>query len=291
MPAGVREVLQRRIARLPATAQTILRQAAVIGTETDADVLADVAGVEEHVLLDAIEAGLLTGLVTEPAAGRIRFAHALVRDTLYHGLSRLRRSRLHARAAEAIERHSPGEVAALAYHFAEAGTDPAKAARYCSLAAEQAEQRFAYHEAARLWEQAIACLDQAGAAPARDRLELVLGLVRALAHTGQLARARSYRQDAVRAALPLDDPVLLARVITSFDVPRPVHPTNTAQSTMSWSPRSSRRWPGCRPATSRCAAACSPRWPSSWRAPSPSAATRPPPRPWRWPGASATPTC
>jgi DNA-binding SARP family transcriptional activator len=220
--AGVREVLQRRIARLPATAQTILRQASVLGTETNADVLGDVAGVEEPVLLDAIEAGLLTGLVTEPGPGRIRFAHALVRDTLYHGLSRLRRSRLHARAAEAIERHGPGEVAALAYHFAEAGTEPIKAARYCNLAAVQAEQRFAYHEAARLYEQAITCLDQASAAATRDRLELVLGVVRALASTGQLARARSHRGDAIRAALPLDDPVLLARVITAFDVPMPV---------------------------------------------------------------------
>ncbi len=220
VPAGVREVLQRRVARLPATAQTILRQAAVIGTEADVDVLGDVAGVEEQVLLDAIDAGLLTGLVTEPGPGRIRFAHVLVRDTLYQGLSRLRRSRLHARAAVAIERHSPGEVAALAYHFTEAGTDPVGAARYCRLAAAQAEQRFAYPEAARLWEQALACLDQAPGAPARDRLELVLGLESALAHAGQLARARSYRHDAVRAALPLDDPVLLARVITAFDVPR-----------------------------------------------------------------------
>ena len=220
VPAGVREVLQRRVARLPATAQTILRQAAVIGTEADVDVLGDVAGVEEQVLLDAIDAGLLTGLVTEPGPGRVRFAHALVRDTLYQGLSRLRRSRLHARAAEAIERHSPGEVAALAYHFTEAGTDPVRAARYCRLAAAQAELRFAYPEAARLWEQALACLDQAPGAPARDRLELVLGLESALAHGGQLARARSYRHDAVRAALPLGDPVLLARVITAFDVPR-----------------------------------------------------------------------
>ncbi len=39
VPAGVREVLQRRIARLPATAQTILQQAAVIGSETRVDVL------------------------------------------------------------------------------------------------------------------------------------------------------------------------------------------------------------------------------------------------------------
>jgi DNA-binding SARP family transcriptional activator len=218
--AGVREVLQRRIARLPATAQTILRQAAVLGTETDVDVLADVAGADEQVLLDAVEAGLVTGLVTEPGQGRIRFAHVLVRDTLYQGLSRLRRSRLHARAGEVIERHSPGQVAALAYHFAEAGADPVKAARYCGLAAAQAEQRFAYHQAARLWEQAIACLDQAGGAPARDRLELMLSLTGALAHTDQLSRARACRRDAVRAALPVDDPALLARVITSVDVPR-----------------------------------------------------------------------
>ena len=66
-----------------------------------------------------------------------------------------------------------------------------KTARYCQLAAAQAEQRFAYREAARLWEQAIACLDQASDTPARDRLELVLRLVGALAQTGQLADARS----------------------------------------------------------------------------------------------------
>ena len=230
VPAGVREILQRRITRLPATAQTILRQAAIIGTKTEVDVLAEVAGTEEHVLLDAIEAGLLTGLVTEPATGRIRFAHALVRDALCDGLSRLRRSRLHARAAEVIERHRPSDVAALAYHFGEAGTDLAKTARYCRLAAAQAEQRFAFDEAARLWEQAIACLNEVSGAPVRERLELRLDLIRALAHTEQLARARSYRLAAIRAALPLEDPRLLARVITSSDVPRAWYPDKYLQS-------------------------------------------------------------
>src|SRR4029077_5006938 len=70
VPAGVRDVLQRRIARLPATAQAILRQAAVIGTQTDAGVLGDMTGVQENQLLDAVDAGLLTGLVTEPAPGQ-----------------------------------------------------------------------------------------------------------------------------------------------------------------------------------------------------------------------------
>lgn len=219
VPAGVADVLRRRIARLPGTAKAVLAQAAVIGSETAVDVLADVCDVAEDAFLDAVDAGLLTGLVTEPAAGRIRFAHALVRDTLYNDLSRLRRSRLHARAAKAIERHHPSEVAALAHHFTQAGSDPGAAARYGRLAAEQAESRFAYRAAARLWEQAIACLDQDVNADARDRLELVLGLVRTLAHTGQFMHARSWRQGAIRAALPLGDPALLASVITAFDMP------------------------------------------------------------------------
>jgi DNA-binding SARP family transcriptional activator len=220
VPAGVRDVLQRRIVRLPAAAQTILRQAAVIGTETDVHVLGAVAGADDHLILDAVEAGLLTGLITEPAAGQIRFAHALVRDTLYDGLSRLRRSRLHAQAATAIERHHPADVAALAYHFTQAGTEPATASRYCRLAAQQAEQRFAYREAVRLREQAITGLDEAGDAPARDRLELMLDLIRTLNESGQHGQARSLREAAVRAAVPLDDPVLLARVITSFEAMR-----------------------------------------------------------------------
>jgi DNA-binding SARP family transcriptional activator len=219
VPAGVADVLARRIARLPATAQTILRQAAVIGMESSFDVLADVSGTAEDLVVDAIEAGLLTGLITEPAAGRIRFAHALVRDTLYESLSRVRRSRLHARAAEAIERHDPAAVAALAHHFAEAGTNPAVAGKYYRLAAERAEQRFGYREAAQLWERAITCLDQVAGADDQDRLELVLGVIRALANSGQPARARSWRQDAIRAARPHGDPVLLARVITASDVP------------------------------------------------------------------------
>jgi DNA-binding SARP family transcriptional activator len=224
VPAGVRDVLERRIARLPATAQTVIRQAAVIGIQADIDVLSEMAGVEEHVLLDAIEAGLLTGLVTEPTAGQIRFAHVLVRDTLYDSLSRLRRSRLHARAAQALERHNPGDVAALAHHFGEAAADPVKSTRYCRLAAAQAEQRFGYHEAARLWEQAIASLDKTNGAQVRDRLDLALRLVGALAHTEQLGLARSYRRDAIRAAEPLDDPRLLAQVITSSDAPRAWYP-------------------------------------------------------------------
>lgn len=212
VPAGVRDVLRRRVARLPAQAQTILRHGAVIGRDSDVDVLVAVSGGDEEAVLDAIESGLVTGLLTEPEAGRLRFAHVLIRDTLYDDLSRIRRARLHGRVARAIEAHQPDDVAALAHHYTAAGEQD-RAVRYSALAARQAERRYAFHEAAALWQQA---LDGAG----RDRrLELTLSMVAALANAGQLVKARTHRERAVREALPLGDQELLARVIVSFDVP------------------------------------------------------------------------
>ncbi len=211
VPAGVRDVLRRRFVRLPVPAQTTLREAAVIGGSLDVDVLADVNGGGEDGVVDAVEAALMAGLLVEPKGGGLRFAHALVRDTLYDDMSRLRRSRTHARVAEVLERLRPDEVAALAHHFA-AGGERAKAARYSALAAEQAERRFAYREAAALWQQALDLGDG-------EDLELIMRRVQALAFGNQLAAAREMRERAIGLALPKADPELVARVIGAFDTP------------------------------------------------------------------------
>ena len=104
VPAGVRDVIRRRVARLPAHAQTVLRLAAVVGRDIDVDVLLAADDADEDQSLDAVEAGVMAGLLLEPAVGRLRFAHGLVQDTLYDDISRLRRSRLHGRIAEVMER-------------------------------------------------------------------------------------------------------------------------------------------------------------------------------------------
>ncbi|MFF0575770.1 BTAD domain-containing putative transcriptional regulator [Streptosporangium saharense] len=224
VPSGVRDVLRRRISRLPAAAQQILLQAAVIGRDVDVDVLVDVAG-DEDAVVEAVEAALLAGLVTEPGPGMLRFDHDLVRDTVYSDASRLRRSRLHAAVAAAIERRHPGDVAALAHHYDAAGTTEtaAKAVRYAGLAAEQAERRFAHREAASLWEKAIAAFDRSGAASTpettRERLLLTLNLIKALAVCGDMAAARRRRREAMDTALPLGNLELTARVAASLAVP------------------------------------------------------------------------
>ncbi|MGB3481549.1 MAG: BTAD domain-containing putative transcriptional regulator, partial [Mycobacterium sp.] len=98
IPAGVRDVLRRRLSRLPGTARTVLQQAAVLGRELDVDLLLKIARRDEDEVLDGLEAAVLAGLLDEPGPGQVRFTHALVRDTLYEDTPALRRARWHSAA-------------------------------------------------------------------------------------------------------------------------------------------------------------------------------------------------
>ncbi|MGP3960073.1 BTAD domain-containing putative transcriptional regulator [Nonomuraea sp. 3N208] len=225
VPSGVRDVLRRRISQLPSGAQQILLQAAVIGRDVDLDVLIAVSG-DEDAVIEAVEAALLAGLVTEPGPGLLRFDHDLVRDTIYSDASRLRRTRLHAAVAGVIEQRSPSDVAALAHHYYLADAAE-KAVHYAGLAAEQAERRFAHREAATLWEQAIAAFDRSRndesgeqtPERAKERLRLMLRQIRALALCGDMHAARLLRRQAMDAALPLGDLEITAKVAASLAVP------------------------------------------------------------------------
>jgi DNA-binding SARP family transcriptional activator len=221
VPAGVRDVLRHRLAGLPEPAQTVLRQAAVLGRDIDPDVLVALVG-DEAAMLDALDAALHAGLLAEDGPGGLpRFTHVLVRDTLYGDLSALRRSHWHATAGEALERLRPQDVTALAHHFARAAgpATAARAARYSAAAAEQAERGSRPHEAARLWRQAVDAYDRGPDTSVRDRLTAVMGLGGALAVTGHLDEARRHRAEAITAAQQLADPELVASVITAFAVP------------------------------------------------------------------------
>ncbi|GIH16180.1 hypothetical protein Raf01_43520 [Rugosimonospora africana] len=220
VPPGVRDVIRHRLTRLPDAAQTVLRQASVLGRDVDPDVLAALAG-DGAPLLDALEHALRAGFLTEYGPdGRLRFTHILVRDTLYADLSALRRARWHAAAGEALERLYPHDVATLAHHFVAAASPgtATRAARYAGAAAAQAE-RVNPHQSARLWRQAVEAHDRAGGTDSRGRLAAVMGLGRTLAVTGHLDEARRYRLDALAAAEKLDDPALTASVLAAFEVP------------------------------------------------------------------------
>ena len=159
---AVRDVVRRRLARLPDEAVSLLALAAVIGREFDFDVLCKSSGSDDEEVLDVVEAGLLLGVIVEDdTPSTYKFSHSLVRDTLYRALSAVRRIRLHRRVGEAIEglsaRPTEAQHFALAHHFAAAapGGDVAKAIQYSTLVGDSALRHLAYEEAGRRFGQAI----------------------------------------------------------------------------------------------------------------------------------------
>ncbi len=216
VPPGVRDVVRHRVEALPDTAREMVRRAAVIGTDVDLRLLEALSG---ETALDAAEIAVQQGFLTETGSHRFRFSHALVRDTLYHDLSRSRCAREHGRIAEALESLRPDDVDALAHHYVLSEEHAGRAAHYAKAAAERAESRFAQAEAARLWDAALTAYDRSGATDAAERLELIMGKARASAVSGGLGQSRRHRAEALEVAEKLDDPLLTARVIGAFDIP------------------------------------------------------------------------
>jgi DNA-binding SARP family transcriptional activator len=214
VPVGVRDVLRARLARLPAQTGTVLMVAAVAGRGFDLDLIEAVTGLEDEPALDAAEAAVLAGLVLEDdrAAGRYRFAHALVRETIYEDISRARRARLHARVVDAlvaVRGPEPAPPAEMAYHCWQAAPviGAGRALPYLLRAGEQAVAQLAYEAAEQQFERALELAGQLPASPQATEQEIHiaarLGTVRLVTRgladpdaVQALARARSL---AVRA--------------------------------------------------------------------------------------------
>ena len=163
VPDTVRLTLQRRLDRLGERTGQVLAAAAVIGRDFPVRLLGALREVSPDELTDALEQAERAALV-EPSpsgASHLTFTHELVRQTLLAGISTLRRQRLHARVADAIERlaRDPVDYAAeLAHHLAESGdaADPEAALRFLTLAADRAVAGAAYAEALQFYERALA---------------------------------------------------------------------------------------------------------------------------------------
>jgi DNA-binding SARP family transcriptional activator len=225
VPEGVRDVLRRRLARLPEAVVAVLRLAAVAGRETEVEVLVEAADTDEAGVLDALEAGLIAGMLEEPASGRVRFVHSLVRDTMLADLSGLRARRMHARIAAALERVTPGDVPALAHHYARAAASAtaAKAVEYCVRAAERSERGYAYDTACALLDSALANIERLpdGDRRADERAAVYGRLLRAQLRAGAVGAARATRQRAIEDAEAAGREDLVVAAFTAWTEPTP----------------------------------------------------------------------
>jgi class 3 adenylate cyclase/Cdc6-like AAA superfamily ATPase len=202
IPDGVREALGRRLNRLAEETNELLQVAAIIGRDFTYDTLTLLGDHDEDELLKMIEEALEARVIEETEqAGRYRFTHAQMQETLLAELSTTRRVRLHGQVGEALERRygtrTEERAGRLAMHFGEAATlSPRfseKAARYAAIAGRQALAQLAYPEAARHFRAALAARE--GQEIDDAMAELLHNLGAAALHNGEAPEAwRSLRK-------------------------------------------------------------------------------------------------
>jgi DNA-binding SARP family transcriptional activator len=219
VPAGVKDVISRRVARLGREINRLLAAASVLGRTFELGVLERLSGLGEDELLDGLESAVHARIVEEIAGtvGRYTFSHALIRDSVYGGLTATRRALLHRRAGAALEQahrtHIEPYLAELAYHFAQAGSsdDLVKAIEYGTRAGEHAITQLAYEQAAAHFRQTIELINAVGPKRRRhQRCDLVIAQGEAERQAGDPAFRQTLLGGA-RLAQELDDPERLAR--------------------------------------------------------------------------------
>ncbi len=187
VPASLRALIDRQLARISAEELDLLKAASVAGAEfADATLAAALDQPIEPIserCASLAQRGLFLRLVGDEdwADGtptrRYAFIHALFVDVLYDSLAPSRRVRLHRTVGERLERAYAAQhdqiAAELASHF-ERGRDAARAVSYLSQAASNAAQRLAYPEAISTLTRALALLSALPDDPARAQRELML---------------------------------------------------------------------------------------------------------------------
>ncbi|KUN01871.1 hypothetical protein AQI95_29605 [Streptomyces yokosukanensis] len=163
---SLRDLLLVRVEALPESAQRVARVVAEGGSTVEYRLIADVAGLTEDDLIEALRAAVGANILTATEAGDgYRFRHSLVREAVADDLLPGERSRLNRRYAEALEAdptlvRADARVMRLASYWYHA-RDAAKALPAVLDASVVARRRHAYTEQLGLLERAMELWDSA----------------------------------------------------------------------------------------------------------------------------------
>lgn len=224
LPSHALDLVQRPLERLSPPCAELLAAGAVLGREWTLPLAAAVAGIGRDVALDLADEAAAAGVI-EPApesAASWRFSHALFQEGVYARLPAGARVRLHARAADEIERRHAGDVehviAELAHHrhASLAVGDPERAFACAEQAASQALRVFAFEQAATHYGQALAAIEHAEPIDASRRLATLLSLGEALGLAGDREQRRRVFDRALAEARAQERPLDLARAAIGF---------------------------------------------------------------------------
>jgi tetratricopeptide (TPR) repeat protein len=209
LPSSIQAVLAARIDHLEPEERALLEHASVQGRNFYVDAIEGLIP-DSATLVSLVQKQLIRAERSDfPGHDAFRFAHALIREAAYHGLSRQRRAELHERAAQWLEQW-PGQEETVGHHLGEAHRELVElgvagereralavaAAERLAAAAGTAMLRGDPPAAARMLERAESLLGADDAA----RVELLPRLGAALLEAGRLADADRVLSEAIERA-------------------------------------------------------------------------------------------
>ncbi|HLX36939.1 MAG TPA: AAA family ATPase, partial [Candidatus Binataceae bacterium] len=216
IPHSMREAIGRRLAKLSDQARAILQVAATIGNEFDAVVCGRVKAVALEQVNSWLDEAAQDGIVIALGPGGYRFAHALIRSSIYEDLDTNARVRLHSAIGAALEALYPHNLDAhldeLAHHFRAAGIRE-KAIDYSHRAGRAASAVFAYAAAAAHWRAAEVLTEGQRDA---QRANILHWLGRAEAFFLDPPRGIKHLEDSLSLYQELDDQTWVASINVSL---------------------------------------------------------------------------
>jgi predicted ATPase/DNA-binding SARP family transcriptional activator len=192
VPAGVRDVIRRRLGRLPAKTNELLAAAAVLGRDVDLELLGAAGRIDRDEAVELLDAAVAVGILTDDPGvpGRYKFFHALVQETILEEIGLARQAKLHARAAGALRSlygSDPAHAVELAHHlYAATPIVRVEEALAAALeAADVSQRRLAYEQAEAMLHQGLELVGRMEESPERWQRELEVQhrLATLLSHT------------------------------------------------------------------------------------------------------------
>ncbi len=179
IPVSLRDSLMARLDRL-GKVKELAQIGACIGRDFSFELLLPVSSLRADALDQELEKLVDAGLVSRNGMtphSIYTFKHALVQDAAYESLLRSRRSELHSKIADVLEKQFADRVANkpewLAYHHTQAG-HLMQAIPLWQRAGTLAVSRVALKEAVAHFSKGLALIDQLASSPDRDSLELTI---------------------------------------------------------------------------------------------------------------------
>jgi tetratricopeptide (TPR) repeat protein len=199
----VKQVIARRLEKLPSASRTLLKAAAVLGDRFDFRLISRLSSGDQIETLKTIQ-DLISRRFLEEDRDAYRFTHNLVRRVALGELDDREKEQWHRAALDALIALHPEAVEALAYH-AMAGKRWREAVIYNRQAGDRARAMYAGDRAVIFYTRALEAQRSLGVKPGEIDFELLQHRGEVFQETGRFAEAENDFRTIIRLASQIGD--------------------------------------------------------------------------------------